>query len=311
VLSSSLADRLTLPLIAAPMTQVSNAELVIAACRTGVIGAFPTHNASAEELPEWLSRISRKLEEARSNSASPVAPFAANLVVHNSNRRRDSDVAQIIDHQVEIVITSVGSPAPVLPRLQAAGCFVLADVASMRHVERAIDAGVDGLILLSAGAGGQTGWLNPLAFLRAVRERYSGPIVLAGGVSDGVALAAAIMAGADLAYMGTRFIATWESAASQAYKSALVDAGPDDIQLTAELTGLKANVLARSVPAADAVREPGHFEHSALLSTEDVWSAGHSVCGVSEIVDVATLVATTRSEYLHALSAVTTRLARS
>ena len=213
-----------------------------------------------------------------------------------ATRTRDT-----VEYGVEIVITSVGSPAPVLPRSQAAGCMVLADVGSIRHVERAIAAGVDGLVLLSAGAGGQTGWLNPLAYVRAVRKRYDGLLVLAGGIADGTALAAAITAGADLAYMGTRFIATAESAAPDEYKAALLAAGPDDIELTSALTGLQANVLASSVPRSDHAPTRAGFEHSTLFSYTDVWSAGHSVCGVAEITDVETLVRATCSEYLAAM----------
>jgi nitronate monooxygenase len=248
-------------------------------------------------------------------------------VVHRTNARRDADVAQLIEHRVEIVITSVGSPEPVLAPLQDAGCIVFADVASMRHVERALALGVDGLVLLSAGAGGQTGWLNPLAFIRAVRECYEGPVVLAGGIADGVALASAVAAGADLAYMGTRFIATVESAATDAYKNALVAAGPDEIELTSALTGLQANVVASSIPGSGAAEGPGEpaasdgpvapgapagsgapasprpvapggFEQSMLFSYKDAWSAGHSVCGVREITDVATLINVTREEFL-------------
>jgi nitronate monooxygenase len=181
--------------------------------------------------------------------------------------------------------------------------LVFADVGSMRHADRAIAAGVDGLILLSAGAGGQTGWLNPLAYLRAVRARFDGPVVLAGGVADGAALAAAIVAGADLAYMGTRFIATHESSAPDAYKTALVAAGPDDVEQTDRLTGLPANVLAATIPDAALEHHPEGFEQATLLSYSDIWSAGHTVCAVSRVTDVATLVATTAAEYRRALDA--------
>ena len=294
-LPASLSERLTLPLIAAPMTQVSGVELVAAACRSGVIGSFPTHNAPADELGEWLARIGAEL-------GSGAAPFAANLVVHPSNPRLDGDVAALAEHGVEIVITSVGSPAAVVPRLHDAGMLVLADVGSMRHADRAIAAGVDGLILLSAGAGGQTGWLNPLAYIRAVRQRFDGPLVLAGGVADGAALAAAIVAGADMAYMGTRFIATTESAAPAAYRAALVEAGPDDVEQTDALTGLPANVLGATIPDGARGQRPDGFEQATLLSYSDIWSAGHSVCGVREVIDVATLVRTTALEYEAALA---------
>jgi nitronate monooxygenase len=288
------------------MTKVSGVELVVAACRNGVIGSFPTHNATAEQLPAWLDEIEARLEDTAPQNGGarrPVAPFAVNLIVHPSNSRRDDDIDRLIEHGVELVITSVGSPAAVVPRLHDGGIAVLADVASLHHAERAIAAGVDGLVLLSAGAGGQTGWLNPLAYIRAVRERYDGTIVLAGGISDGVALAAAITAGADLAYMGTRFIATHESSATDDYKAALVDAGPDEIQLTTAYTGLPANLLAvpDGVEAAGTRQPVAGFEQSTLLSLKDAWSAGHSVGGVARVTDVATLVRTTRAEYLAAM----------
>ena len=200
-LPAQFHDRLRLPLIAAPMTGVSGPQLVLEACRAGVIGTFPTHNAgAADEFDRWLGQISDTLTEH-----DKPAPFGVNLVVHKTNARLADDVALLIRHGVEFVITSVGSPVAVLQPLHDAGCLVFADVASMRHVERAIAAGVDGLVLLTAGAGGQTGWANPLSFVRSVRAVFEGPIVLAGGISDGTALWAAEVMGADLAYMGTKF----------------------------------------------------------------------------------------------------------
>src|SRR6478609_8520750 len=205
-------DRLRLPLIAAPMFLVSGVELVVAACRNGVIGSFPTVNCrSPEQLDEWLGEIEQRLRRHADESGRPTAPICANLIVHRSNARLEQDLKVLLRHRPEIVITSVGSPAPVLTPLHDAGALVFADVGSIRHAERAVAAGVDGLVLLTAGAGGQTGWLNPFAFVRAVRAFFDGLVVLAGGVSDGVALRAADVLGCDLAYMGTKFIATRES----------------------------------------------------------------------------------------------------
>jgi len=198
-------DRMSLPLIAAPMFLVSGVELVAAACRHGVIGAFPTVNCrSGDELDAWLTAIEGRLRAASDASGKLAAPVCPNLVVHRSNARLDEDLQVLLRHGPEIVITSVGSPAPVVKPLHDAGALVFADVASIRHAERAIEAGIDGLVLLTAGAGGQTGWLNPFAFVRAVRAFFAGPIVLAGGISDGRALRAAEVLGCDLAYMGTR-----------------------------------------------------------------------------------------------------------
>ncbi|RYG14667.1 MAG: nitronate monooxygenase [Burkholderiales bacterium] len=291
-LPAGWASRLRLPLIAAPMTAVSGPALARAACRAGVIGSFPSHNArDLDTLDEWLSGL-------RATQMQAGAPLAVNLVVHASNRRLEADLACVLAHGVELIITSVGNPASVIQQAHAKGCRVFADVASLRHVDKALAAGVDGLVLLTAGAGGQTGWLNPFAFVRAVRQRYDGPVVLAGGIADGASLRAAEVLGADLAYMGTKFIATTESLATPQYKQALVDSNADDIELTLKASGLPANVIRRAGsglagdgPAARA------FDQDRLLATRDMWSAGHSVVGVHEVLDVSQLVEKTIVEY--------------
>lgn len=298
MLTSELRDRLRLPLIAAPMTAVSGPELVIAACRGGVIGSFPAHNArTTEELDAWLTRIAAALDA----DAAPVAP---NLVVHRSNPRLADDVACLARHRVPLVITSVGSPAAALGPLRDAGCLVFADVASMRHVDRALALGVDGLVLLTAGAGGQTGWHNPLAFLRAVRREYTGPVVLAGGIADGTALLAAQVAGADLAYMGTKFIATEESMAGAEYRDALVAATLDDVTQTSGPTGLPANLLSGKVDPTAGAGQPAGFRFDVIAGATKVWAAGHSVCGVDAVLGVAELIERTRREYLAAAEAM-------
>jgi nitronate monooxygenase len=288
------SQRLTVPAIAAPMTGVSGPDLVIAACRSGVIGAFPTHNApSVAMLDDWLRRMSDEISVAD-------APVAPNLVVHRSNSRRDADLDCLLRHGVELVITSVGSPAPVIGPLHAAGAKVYADVASLGHAWRALDAGADGLVLLTAGAGGQTGWANPFAFVRAVRQRFDGPVVLAGGISDGQAIFAAEALGVDLAYLGTRFIATHESSADPDYRQALISATLDDVRLSSAVGGIPASLLtcwldqAETTAGSDA--DTG-FAQDRLLANRDAWSAGHSVSGVHEVVGVGELVATLADEY--------------
>jgi nitronate monooxygenase len=224
--------------------------------------------------------------------------------------RLADDLKVVARHGVEVVITSVGSPAPAVEALHDAGALVLADVATLRHAERAIAAGADGLILLTAGAGGQTGWLNPFAFVRAVREMFDGIVVLAGGVSDGRALAAARVLGCDLAYMGTRFIATRESLASDAYRAMLVEASMDDVMLTSAFTGLPGNMLTPSIRKAgldpsrldeqvSAARAKAQFGPGGAGPRRwtDIWSAGHSVSGVREVVSVETLVEEVRLEF--------------
>jgi nitronate monooxygenase len=236
--------------------------------------------------------------------------------VHRSNPRLPDDPAAVLRAKVEMVITSVGSPEPVLKPLKDAGCLVLADVASVRHAEKAVAAGVDGLVLLTAGAGGQTGWANPFAFVRAVRRFWNGIIVMAGGMSDGHAIAAAETLGCDLAYMGTRFIATRESLAKDEYKRMLVQSRLDDVLLTRAFTGLETNMLRPSIAAAgldpDDLPQRGAIDIAKDINAaervetaegadpkrwKDIWSAGHSVSGVADIPSVAELVERTATEY--------------
>jgi len=310
-------DRLQLPLIAAPMFLVSGVELVSAACRNGVIGAFPTLNCrSAEQLEAWLAEIEGRLHAFADEQGRPGAPICPNLIVHRSNARLADDLAVLLRHRSEIVITSVGSPAPVVQPLHDAGCLVFADVATIRHAERALEAGADGLVLLTAGAGGQTGWLNPFAFVRAVRGFFDGPIVLAGGISDGHALQAAEVLSCDLAYMGTKFIATRESMADERHKAMLVASSADDILLTTAFTGLQTNMLRPSIIAAgldpDDLPARGAIEIGKDIDVaareahpkrwRDIWSAGHSTSGVTAVLSVEDLVAQTAVEYRAAKS---------
>jgi nitronate monooxygenase len=309
----SLKNRLSLPLIAAPMFLVSGPALVKAACRAGVIGSFPTANCrTVEELDRWLADMGDDLKRAADETGRVPAPLCPNLIVHRSNTRVPDDLAAVLRHKVEMVITSVGSPEPVLKPLKDAGCLVLADVASVRHAEKAVAAGVDGLVLLTAGAGGQTGWVNPFAFVRAVRTFWDGIVVMAGGMADGRAIAAAETLGCDLAYMGTKFIATRESLAKDAYKEMLVKSRLDDVLLTKAFTGLETNMLRPSIAAAgldpDNLPVRGAIDISKDINAserdkpdakrwKDIWSAGHSVSGVADVPSVAELIERTKAEY--------------
>jgi nitronate monooxygenase len=300
----SIASRLKLPLIAAPMFRVSGPELVIAACKQGVIGSFPTANCrTLDDWAAWLTRIGSSL-------TADDAPWCPNLIMRRKTVMEELEI--LLKHRVQMVITSVGNPEPVVKPLHDAGCLVFADVANVRHAEKAIAAGVDGLILLTAGAGGQTGWANGFSFVRAVRAIFDGPVVLAGGVSDGHAVWAAQALGCDLAYMGTKFIATQESMADDGYKEMLVSSRLDDVMLTRAFTGLETNMLKPSIIAAglDPDNLPTHIseERAAALYGGgkdkqgpkrwlDVWGAGHSVSGVTGIPSVAELVAATAREY--------------
>jgi nitronate monooxygenase len=293
------------------MLRVSGVDLVTTVCRSGGIGAFPTANAqSVEELDHWLTRIEHDL----AHLPGAVAPHCPNLIIRQA--RFKDDLACLVRHKVEIVITSVGSPSAAIEPLHDVGCLVFADIASLRHAEKAIEAGADGLILLTAGAGGQTGWVNPFAFVRAVRAMFDGPIVLAGGITDGVSLAAARVLGCDLAYMGTRFIAARESMASDTYRQMLVDSTLDDVMLTRAFTGLDANMLRPSLLAAGL--DPSNLDESVSEARAkqkfggkkpegprrwlEVWSAGHTVSGVRSIMGAAELVAEVVEQYEAALT---------
>lgn len=264
---NNLVANLRLPAIAAPMTLISTPDLVAEACVAGIVGAFPTSNASSTaELDEWFDQIESR---RTADSASPnVGPVAANLIVGKQNKRLDDDVDAVAKWRPQLVITSVGSPAPVVEPLQQAGCIVLADVVSEAHAQKALAAGVDGLVLLSAGAGGHTGWANPFAFVRSVRSFYDGPLVLTGGMSDGAALWAAQCAGCDMAMFGTRFIATDEAATPPQWQAALESSTMDDISLTTAPNGVVASTLPENVGSA------GHTV-----------SAVHSQQAVSKLVD--------------------------
>jgi nitronate monooxygenase len=300
-LPADLTDKLRVPLIAAPMFLVSGPDLVIATCRAGAIGSFPTANCrTLEDLDEWLRRMAEETAGA--------APFAPNLIVHKSNARLQEDAALVAKHKAPLVIASVGSPAPIMDTIHEYGGRVFADIASMRHAEKAIATGVDGLILLTAGAGGQTGWANPFAFVRAVREIFDGPVVLSGGISDGVGLKAAITLGCDLAYMGTRFIATHESMAVSGYKEMLISSSLDDVLLSSAFTGLPASKLRPSIVAAgldpETLPERGMINVSEDINPDkrpkrwkDIWSAGHSVSGVKDLPPVADLVGRIAREF--------------
>ncbi len=312
-LPASLKSRLRLPLIAAPMFLVSGPALVKAACRSGIIGSFPTANCrTVEELDRWLGDMTDDQKRTADETGKSPAPLCPNLIVHRSNPRVPDDLAAVLRHKVELVITSVGSPEPVLKPLKDASCLVLADVASVRHAEKAVAAGVDGLVLLTAGAGGQTGWVNPFAFVRAVRAFWDGIVVMAGGMSDGRAIAAAETLGCDLAYMGTKFIATRESLAKDAYKELLVKTRLDDVLLTRAFTGLETNMLRPSIAAAgldpdnlplrgaiDIAKDINAAERDKPNARrwKDIWSAGHSVSGVADVPSVAELVERTAAEY--------------
>ena len=294
-------DRLRLPVMAAPMFLVSNPELVVACCRAGVVGSFPALNLrTTEDLDAWLTTITDQL-------APDDAPYAVNLIVHSSNGRIRDDLAVLARHQVPIVITSLGAAAEVVEAVHSWGGIVLHDVTNAHHARKAADAGVDGLILVSAGAGGHAGDTNPFALVASIRPWFDGLVLLAGSLSSGADVAAARAMGADLAYVGTRFIATAEAGASDTYKDMLVEAQPRDIVYTPSVSTIPANFLRASLAAAgldpDAPAgtvDLGHVTNpteSDAKAWRDVWSAGHGVAAISDVPPVAELVDRMAAEY--------------
>lgn len=297
-----LLSRLTVPLVAAPMFRVSSLELVVAAARAGIVGAFPTLNArEPDPLDAWLERILRDCEGA------PGLP-AANLILHKSNPRRDADLAAVLRHRVPMVIASVGAPDEVVGPVHGYGGLVFADVATVRHARRAVQAGVDGLVLLTAGAGGNTGWLNPFAFVAEVRRFFDGPLAVAGAITDGRQLHALQVAGADLGYVGTPFVATVESRADDAYKAGIVAAGTDDIVVTDAVTGIPASFVRPRLRELGLIDER---DRPAARPATDVsgwgggaWSAGQGAGGVDDVCTTAERIARFRTQYEASLARV-------
>lgn len=297
-------NRLRLPVVAAPMFLVSTPELVVACCRAGVVGSFPALNVrTTEALDAWLATITDELEP-------DDAPYAVNLIVHSSNGRLREDLAVLARYQVPIVITSLGAAAEVVEAVHAWGGIVLHDVTNVKHARKAAEAGVDGLILVSAGAGGHAGTLSPFAMVASVRVWFDGLVLLAGSLSSGADVLAARVMGADLAYLGTRFIATEESGASPAYKLMVVAAQTDDIVYTPSVSTIPANFLRASLAAAgldpDAAPGPvdlGHVTNpteSDAKAWRDIWSAGHGVVAIDDVPPVADLVDRMAVEYAEA-----------
>ena len=305
-----LHNRLRLPVIGAPMFIVSTPTLVTAQCKAGIVGSFPALNARpASQLDEWLSRSTEELAAyAQANPQAKVAPFAVNQIVHASNDRLEHDVRCCVKHRVPIVITSLRPPAEVVSAVHSYGGLVFHDVINLRHAEKAAAQGVDGIIAVCAGAGGHAGRLSPFALVKQIREIYSGAIILSGAMSTGADVLAAQALGADLAYLGTRFIATVEANASDAYKQMLIDSRAEDIVYTSLFSGIPGNYLRGSVmktgmdpdnlPDADkTVMNFGSSGNTELKAWKDIWSAGQSVSGIHEVETVQALIDRMANEY--------------
>jgi len=307
-----LRSQLSLPLICAPMFLVSGPDLVIATCRSGVVGSFPAPNARPlDVLDAWMGRVAGELEAARhADPTARIAPWSINLVVHSSYDRLPAELELVQRHRPPIVITALGSPARVVDAIHAYGGLVFADVGSVAMARKAAQAGVDGLVLVSSGAGGHTGSVSPFVFVEAVRQFFDGIIVLAGGLCTGAAIRAAEVAGADLADIGTLFIAARESMAADDYRQMVVEAGVDDLVLTKAFTGANAYYLRRSIERAGL--DPDNLSgktsmnwsksDTQLKAWKDIWSAGQSVAAVHRVEGAGEIIARLRAEYLQAVN---------
>ena len=291
---AGIKDRLRLPAVCAPMFLVSGPDLVTAACHAGVIGAFPTINArTTDDLESWCSGLASAVPRGDG------APWAANLIVHNTNERFRDDLEIVCQYQPELVITALGSPARAVPAVHAYGGLVFADVSTVSYARKAADAGADGLILVCAGAGGHTGQISPFAFVPEVRQFFDGPIVVAGAIADGNGIRAVLELGADLAYLGTPFIAASESLANDTYRKHLIAADAEALTQTAFFTGVTANYLTASITdagiplaALDQPKENLKFgpQDAEIKAWRDIFSAGQGVGAIASTQSAAQIV---------------------
>ena len=307
-LPPQIRGRLRIPVFGAPMFLVSGPDLVIEQCKAGVIGSFPALNARPqEELDKWLTRIATELAQyQREHPGKKLAPYAVNLIVNKANQRLDADLEVVLNHKVPIVITSLSAPPGLVPRVHEYGGMVFHDVIKVRHAEKALAAGVDGLIAVCGGAGGHAGSLNPFALVNELRRIHQGPLVLAGAITNGAGVLAAEAMGCDLAYLGTRFIATQESLAVERYKQMIVDSNSGDIVYTPLFSGVHGSYLAGSIRNAGLdpdnlpVNEaPGQYRgrEERPKTWKEIWGAGQGVGDIDDIPTVAELVDRLESEY--------------
>lgn len=309
MLPAVLKDRLRLPVIASPLFIISHPELTLAQCKAGVVGAFPALNARPEsQLDEWLAMITEDL--ATHNAANPdrpAAPFAVNQIVHTSNKRLEHDLMMCVKYKVPIVISSLGAVPEVNAAVHSYGGIVLHDIINNRHANSAIRKGADGLIAVAAGAGGHAGTLSPFALVQEIREWFDGPLLLAGAIATGGGILAAQAMGADMAYIGSPFIATKEARAVEGYKRMIVDSNAADVVYSNYFTGIHGNYLKGSItatgmdPDALPVADPSKMDFDQAVSVpkawKEIWGAGQGVGAVKAVVPVAELVDRLENEY--------------
>lgn len=323
-LPKQFAGKLSLPVVSAPMFLASTPQMVVASCIEGIIGTFPAANQrSSEGLEQWIVEIKQSLQDYEKNTGKQAAPFGVNLIVHKTNPRVQADLAILVKHKVPLLITSLGAVSDVVNAIHSYGGVVFHDVVNARHGRKAMQAGVDGLIAVAAGAGGHAGTLHPFALIQELRRFFDKTIILSGAISTGAEIAAALCLGADLAYMGTRFLATQECQINPDYKTMLLDANADDIIYTNAISGIPANFLKQSVEHAgydlNNLPVPDGFDIGAEMSVEetntitstdniaakpwkDIWSAGHGVSAIKAVLSIKDLVAQLGNEYDQAIS---------
>jgi len=309
MLPAVLKDRLRLPVVASPLFIISHPELTLAQCKAGVIGAFPALNARPEsQLDEWLAMITEDLAaHDAANPDRPAAPFAVNQIVHTSNKRLEHDLMMCVKYKVPIVISSLGAVPEVNAAVHSYGGIVLHDIINNRHANSAIRKGADGLIAVAAGAGGHAGTLSPFALVQEIREWFDGPLLLAGAIATGGGILAAQAMGADMAYIGSPFIATREARAVEGYKQMIVDSNAADVVYSNYFTGIHGNYLKGSItatgmdPDALPVADPSKMDFDQAVSGpkawKEIWGAGQGVGAVKAVVPVAELVDRLESEY--------------
>ncbi|MEO1546110.1 MAG: nitronate monooxygenase [Bacteroidota bacterium] len=304
-------EDLNLPVVAAPMFLISGPQLVIECCKNGIVGTFPALNQrTSEGFEEWLIQIKSELDAFEKETGKKAAPFGVNLIVHQTNPRLEADLKLCIKHKVPLIITSLGAVSQVVDAVHSYGGLVFHDVIKKRHAEKAAGAGVDGLILVAAGAGGHAGSINPMSLVAEVKKFFDKTILLSGCISTGRDVASAMQMGADLAYMGTRFINTQESKATDEYRQMIIDAGASDVVYTAAISGVHANFLAASLQAAGITEEDlkkGHkIDFGKELDTEakawkTIWSAGQGVTTITDVQPTAQLVENLKTEFKSAI----------
>ena len=316
-----LTERLRLPVVASPLFIISNPDLVIAQCKAGIVGSFPALNARpAELLDEWLTRIRTELaEHDRLNPGRPSAPFAVNQIVHKSNDRLDHDLEACVRHKVPIVITSLGARREVNDAIHSYGGIVLHDVIDNTFAKKAIEKGADGLIAVAAGAGGHAGFQSPLALIQEIRQWFDGPLLLSGAIASGRSILAALAMGADMAYIGSAFIATKEANAVEGYKKMITECGAGDIVHTNLITGVHGNYLKPSLVAAGLdpdnlpTSDPSKMDFGSNRQKpkawKDIWGCGQGIGVLGEVIGAGELVDRFAAEYEAACAELVRRVA--